>query len=200
MTSSHPSELELFLYVEEELPREAHERVRVHASACEACTGALTELESARAALAGSPLLELAPRRREQIMQALPAREQRPRVSARRVLAVLAPAAALVAAVAAVQLRGDDRPARTARPQPRADAATPSKAQERSARPAPALEAAEPVRAVKGPPAEVAALLRRAGFRARVAGGRVEVRGAEPDAVTRALAGRPPGRVRIRIR
>lgn len=61
------------------------------------------------------------------------------------------------------------------------------------------FDAAAPVARVAGPPAEVVRLLRKAGFEAKAREGAVEVTGADPDAVRRALSKRPAGDVAVLI-
>ena len=52
---------------------------------------------------------------------------------------------------------------------------------------------------VQGPPSDVAAFLESRGYDARVADGRVIVRGADPADVDRALTGRPRGSVEVLV-
>jgi hypothetical protein len=61
------------------------------------------------------------------------------------------------------------------------------------------FDAAAPVARVAGPPAEIVRLLRKAGFEAKTREGAVEVTGADPDAVRRALSKRPAGDVAVLV-
>jgi outer membrane biosynthesis protein TonB len=61
------------------------------------------------------------------------------------------------------------------------------------------FDAAAPVARVAGPPAEVVRIRRKAGFEAKARDGAVEVTGADPDAVRRALSKRPAGEVAVLI-
>jgi hypothetical protein len=206
MDGAHPSELDLLAYVEEELPDARKIAVSEHVAACAACGDAVRALETGRHALRSAPALELTPDRRAAIMSGLPARRARsgwswrPRLVAP-ALAAAAAAAVLVGIVVTVDPGSGDEQA--AMVEERADdAAGQEAAPESSATTALTAPEDRPlasgvVRTVQGPPREVAALLRRNGFRARVVDSRVEVRDADPDAVMRTLAGRSDGPVPV---
>jgi hypothetical protein len=210
MESQHPSEIELLELVEGELDAEAESTVRAHLVSCDACASDVERLERARGVLRASPIVELPPGRLEELLERLPAQEREAGElrglvrSRRRLLAVLAPAAAALVAVVAVvsTTGGGEGPAEEAAPlQATADAG----AAEAQAEAAPAQGGEEsldqaaraPAAMVEGPPREVVRALREAGFEARQVGRTVEVTGAAPEEVARALEGRRDGPVAV---
>lgn len=226
MIDSHPHQLELLDYVEDELPKERRCAVGAHVESCSACGATVAELEGARAALRAMPELELPADRRRRIEAALGSagRERAVRASPRRLLGVLAAAATFVAAVVGVvTVTGapDDPGVGGEAAATQAEEASEGafddatgggegeddtagqeelgkSAPERSRNSAP-LSATGSVASVQGPAADVAELLRSRGLDARAAGGRVVVRDARPRAVVRALEDRPPGPVQVDV-
>jgi anti-sigma factor RsiW len=216
MAGMHPEELDLLAHVDGELAGARRDALREHLEACPACAATARELEAGRAALAAAPPLELSSRRRKRISTALDAHPptRRVYVSPLRGVTILAPlvvAAVIVAAIVGGGDGGDGTGPEAAEPSVRMEAATgeapTSEAGEGTddaggggAQAAPedrsALGAAAGVASVRGPAREVAALLRRRGFEARV-GGRdlVIVRDAPRAAVAGALEGRRQGGV-----
>lgn len=213
MTGPHPSDLELFEYVEGELAESDASAIREHLESCAVCAAAVAASVTGRDALARSPQLELPDAAWQRALGSLGSQEREPgrRWTARRILAVLAPVAAVTAAVVAVVVvvTGDDggngsqadAGAVTATLEAAAgDAAgggAESGAEDSSTA---ALEAQPaPVREVAGPADDVVALLEEAGFEARAVEGQVEVTGATADEVTRALADRVDGPVPVYV-
>ena len=206
MDGAHPNELDLLAYVEEDLPDARKAAVAEHVAVCQTCADSVRQLETARQALRSAPPLEMPAGSRAAVLAGLPARAPKRRLRWRPALVAPAlAAAALLAVVTGVVLsvdwsgRGQEeaaefeaRPAEQATTEADAGAAAGGDEDER------ALSAGA-VRSVQGPPSEVALFLRRQGFEARVVGSTVRVRDADPDAVMRALAGRPDGPVRIEV-
>jgi hypothetical protein len=227
MIESHPHQLELLDYVEDELPKERRRAVGAHVESCSACGATVAELEGARAALRAMPELELPADRRRRIEAALGSagRERAVRASPRRLLGVLAAAATFVAVVvgvvtvtgapddpgvggeaAATQAEEASEGAfddATGGGEAGGDAAGAQEELEKSeperSRNSAPLSATGSVASVQGPAADVAELLRGHGLDARAAGGRVVVRDARPRAVVRALEERPPGPVQVDV-
>jgi len=212
MAGAHPSEIELFEYVEEDLEEAATVTVRAHLETCPACAATVTELEQARRSLRDSPLLGLPAARLDAILSTLPRQERdRPALleflsSPKRLVAVLAPVAAVVVAVVALTTTGggggDEEAAREAGKA--APAATMAQAEaEAGAATGGALDtvpleaAVPPVVSVQGPAGEVVKLLEAAGYQAEVVNGTVEVSGATEAEVRKALEGRPAGDVAV---
>ncbi len=214
MAGPHPHDLELLDYVEDELPNDRRREIGAHVEQCSACGETIGELAGARAALKAVPTLELPADRRAEIDAEVrgSAPPWRARLRPGRLVAVVAPVAALAAVVVGVMTvtTGRDDPGtggEAAAPQAELQAEDRAggeadegaeEAPEASAGQAP-LSAVGPVASVAGPSADVASLLAEEGFDARVVNGRVVVRGAEPPAVFRALAGRPRGPVRVLV-
>lgn len=217
-TMMHPDDLELFEYVEGDLDDARRPDVAVHLASCERCAGEVRLLEAGKQALREAPLLSLPPKGTEALLRGLPRQTERARVpfsfSPRRLVAVLAPVAAVAVAVGVIVSTTGNREEERAAVPAEAPAAQALKSTEEvggvaaEAAPAPeepAGDAAAPslaagaFRAVAGPPEEVAAFLREGGFDASVVEGAVEVRGADPTAVEQALAGRPDGDVAVVI-
>src|SRR6185503_18624798 len=98
MSTTHPSDVELFEYVEGELDGPAAARVRLHVDSCPICAAAIARSDRGRDALRASPILELpeSARRtlRDQLGEQEPPPERPRRWSAGRLAAILAPIAA----------------------------------------------------------------------------------------------------------
>jgi hypothetical protein len=202
---THPEDLELLDFVEGDLPRARADEVAGHVERCTLCERAVHELQAGRAATHTAARLELSPPARDRITEAISGERQHPRKSwfARVRPAALVAAAVLVlgsfVGLVAYQARdggGDDQGAA-------ADAgAGQTGAAENSGGGQGVLEpsADEPVASVGGTPRTVARALRRDGFDARVADGRVIVRGAAAEAVQGSLSDRKPGPVDVFVR
>ena len=223
MIEPHPHDVELLDYVEDELAKDRRRAVGAHVESCQTCRATVADLEGARAALRAAPELELPVDRRARIDAALgrAAPERRVRGSRRRLLGVLAVAAAFAAVlVGVVSVTGgrDDPPAGGEAAAPQAqesdELAGGGKAEDDTAgagagefkespsegsRGAGPLSAEGSIASVQGPAADVAALLGAHGLDARVEDGRVVVRRAQPRAVVRALEGRPRGPVAVDV-
>ena len=208
MSSQHPSDLELFEYVEGELAEEDAAAVRTHLETCAACAADAAAAERGRAALQGAQILEPRESAWRQALGSLGSQDRdRRRWTPGRLAAVLVPAAAVVAAVVAVAIvtTGDEPSGEAAE----TAAALESAAADQAAGGGEAgrdtgtgaLEtAAAPVREVAGPPEEVVTLLEEAGLTATVVAGTVEVGGGATAAeVTEALESRADGSVPVLV-
>ena len=208
MTDTHPDEVDLFSYVEDDLGATRRDAVAAHVAACERCAADVRRLEAAREALRTAPLLELPPTRRQALMRELPpqpGRVRSPALSPKRLLAVLTPVAAVFAVVLVLTTGDDVREfgggaggggAAQERAVPEAAGAEDSAA----APPASASAAPAPsaLRLVAGPPERTAAFLRKRGYDARALKGSVRVRDvANVERLRRALLTLPPGPVPV---
>jgi anti-sigma factor RsiW len=196
VSGTHPDEIQLLDYVEDDLDTASRGVVEAHLAGCAECAEQISRLEAGREALRGAPMLE-AP---EHIRPELPERPSARRftVRPRRLVAVLAPVAvvaAVVAVVATTDLNsGDDEASEGSRAVAAQTQAEQGGGEEGA--PTQALDAAV-VRSVAGPPSEVVRLLSQKGLEARQADDRVEVSGATPQQVEVALADRPNGPVEV---
>jgi hypothetical protein len=202
MDGAHPNELDLLAYVEEDLPDARKAAVAEHVAVCQTCADYVRRLETAREALRSAPLLEMPAESRAAVLAGLPARAPKRRLRWRPALVAPALATAAVAAVIAGLVfnidwggGGQEEAAVTGAPatvmEEAAGEDAPGAGENR--------RLSYALRSVEGPPREVALNLRRKGFAARAVDSTVRVRNADPDAVMRALAGRPDGRVRIEV-
>jgi hypothetical protein len=203
MDGAHPNELDLLAYVEEDLPDSRKAAVAEHVAGCQTCADSIRQLETARHVLRSAPLLEMPAGSRAAVLAGLPARAPKRRLRWRPALAPALATAAVLAVVTGIVLtvdsNGDGGEAQEA-----ARPAAPATAMEEAAGDDAAGEAENRVlsyalRPVEGPPSAVALYLRRQGYDARVVDSTVRVRNADPDAVMRALADRPSGRVRVEV-
>jgi len=205
VTGTHPTDIELFDYVEGDITDDRKVELEVHLASCAECAEHVARVTAGRDALRAAQFLELPPRRREGIFLNLP--EQRraagrsPAMSPKRLLAVLTPIAAVGAVVAALV---------TTTGNPGGEAGEAGATGGGGARAALGTQTKESTQMdqstagygallVAGSPDQVAADLRKKGFDARAVGKRVEVRNATRAEVKRALANRPTGGVRIVI-
>jgi anti-sigma factor RsiW len=186
VTGTHPEDVDLFDYVEGDLPPRQRAELEVHLATCAQCAGHVARVQAGRDALRGTPFLEFPAHRREEILRELATHRSRtrraPLFTGRRLLAVLAPAAAVAAVVVALT---------TIDTGPDEEAATPGGGGGATAEAAPqdARASSAPLEA-QGPASAVADELRRKGLAARVVGGHVEVRDATRADVRRALVHR----------
>jgi anti-sigma factor RsiW len=201
VTGTHPEEIELFDYVEGDLPEVRRMDVETHLAACAACSEQVARVQAGRDALRESQFLQLPPRSREGVFMNLPERRgdvrRSPALSPKQLLAILTPIAAVAAvAVALISSGGtNNENAASGAAQTSAGGATAESAQEDTSAP----QALGKLRAVAGPADEVAAQLRNKGIDARVVNGRVEVRDATREQVDAALGDRRAGKVEIVI-
>jgi anti-sigma factor RsiW len=72
----HPHDIELFEYVEDELPQARREEIAAHLATCGVCAAQVELAAAGREALRGTELLELPEDRREAILRNLPAPER----------------------------------------------------------------------------------------------------------------------------
>jgi anti-sigma factor RsiW len=208
MDGAHPDELDLLAFVEEELPEPSKGAVAEHVAACAVCAESVRRLETARSALRSAPLLELPGERRAAALAALPERSVRRGWSWRpRLVAPVLAGAAVAAIVVGVVLTGDfdrEEGGEAAQVATVSEEAGEDAGGEAAPETAPATTdmralSGDAVASVEGPPQEVARLLRRQGFDARVVDSGVEVRDAEREEVRRALVGRPAGPVPVDV-
>jgi anti-sigma factor RsiW len=209
MAGTHPEDVELLAYVDEELDATRAGEIAAHMRTCETCASQVRDLAAARDALRAAPLLHLPGKRRSSIIGGLPAPDQPARARPRRLLAlvtVLLVVAAVLAVVAAQENgptvggeaeraaeqapsqtgeTGRDRTGETGRD----ETGEAGRADDRAV-PEAALSGAPPVARVDGPPTRVADFLREQGYDARVVGRSVEVRTRRRAAVQRLLTGR----------
>jgi hypothetical protein len=211
VTGTHPDDIDLFDYVEGDMPDAGRAELEVHLASCAQCAEQVARVQAGREALRESQLLQLSAPRRDAILLDLPPqRRERRRASLSLKPAIAALAVAGVAAAIAIAVinvdgtGGDDQSAGGA-----AAATTESPAAGETGGGG-GLEAAEDRAAAKsrllfaaGPADAVAAELRRKGFDAEVVGDRVEVRNATRSEVKQALgqtlSDRRNGDVRIVI-
>jgi hypothetical protein len=209
MAGTHPEDVDLLAYVDEELDSARAGEIAAHMRTCATCASQVRDLAAARDALRAAPFLHLPAKRRSRIMAGLPAPDQPVRARPRRLLALVAVllAVAAVLAVVAAQENGPtvggeaERAAERAPTQTgdggradtgesgRADTGEAGRGDHRAA-PEAALSGAPPVARVDAPPTRVANFLREQGYDARVVGRSVEVRTRRRTAVQRLLTGR----------
>ena len=195
VTGTHPEEIELFDYVEGDLPETRRAEIDAHLESCTSCTEQLTRVQAGKEALRESQFLHLPPRSREGVFMNLPEKRREPgrspALSPKQLLAILTPVAVVAAiAVALVSSGGNSN-------EEASGGAAAGATTERSAEDSVAPKALATFGSVVGPADQVAAELRSKGIDARTVNGRVEVRKATRQEVDRALADRRSGRVEI---
>jgi anti-sigma factor RsiW len=198
VTGTHPEDVDLFDYVEGELPAERRAELEVHLASCSTCAEQVALVQAGKDVLRESQLLHLPPAQREAILTSLPTQRRAPgrspAISPRRLFALLAPVAAVAVLVVVLvssgvfETSGDDQAG---------GAAAGATSQLQTEDQAGGAEAAAPVMKVAGPATTVADELRRKGMRARVVGNSVEVRDATRGEVQQALKNRRTGRVEV---
>ena len=108
VAETHPHDIELFEYVEDELPPARRDEIAAHLATCGVCAEQIQRAVAGREALRETTLLELPEGRREEILRNLPAPERYPRERrgffSKQLLAGIA-ALLLVAALAAVLVK-----------------------------------------------------------------------------------------------
>jgi anti-sigma factor RsiW len=209
VTGTHPDDIDLFDYVERDMPDARRAELEVHLASCAQCAEQVARVQAGREALRESQLLQLSAPRRDAILLDLPPqRRERRRASfslkpAIAALAVAGVAAAITVAVITVDgTGGDDESAGGAAAVTAGAAAGEAggggteASEDRAAAKASRLFAA-------GSADTLASELRRKGFDAEVVGDHVEVRGATRSEVKQALgqtlSDRRDGDVRIVI-
>jgi anti-sigma factor RsiW len=202
VTGTHPEEIELFDYVEGDLPEGRRMEVETHLAACATCSEQVSRVQAGRDALRESQFLQLPPRRKEGVFMNLPERrrdvKRSPALSPKQLLAILTPLAA-VAAVAVALLSSGGTNNENGASAGGAQTTSGGAAAEGARKDSSAQQALSTFRSVAGPADEVAAQLESKGIHARVVQGRVQVRNATRQEVDAALGNRRAGKVEIVI-
>jgi anti-sigma factor RsiW len=203
VTGTHPTDIELFDYVEGDVTDDRKVELEVHLASCAECAEHVARVTAGRDSLRAAQFLQLPPRRREAIFLNLPeqrrAARRSPAMSPKRLLAVLTPIAAVGAVVAAlVTTTGNQGGGEAGATGGGGSAAALGTQTKESAQMDQSAQGYSTL-LVAGSTEQVAAELRQKGFDARAVGKRVEVRHATRAQVERALANRRAGRVRIVI-
>ena len=195
VTGTHPEEIELFDYVEGDLPETRRAEIDAHLESCTSCTEQVTRVQAGKEVLRDSQFLHLPPRSREGVFMNLPEKRREPgrspALSPKQLLAILTPVAVVAAIAVALVSSGSNSNEEAS------GGATAGATTQRSAEDSVAPKALATFGSVVGPADQVAAELRSKGIDARVVNGRVEVRKATRQEVDRALADRRSGRVEI---
>jgi anti-sigma factor RsiW len=199
VAETHPHDIELFEYVEDELPQGRRDEIATHLATCRACAEQVELASAGREALRGTELLELPDARREEILRSLPRQDEAPRrrhgFFSRELLVGIA-ILLVVAAFTAVLVRsGGNSGLESSAGGTAAEDATATGG-------AGGGQAAEARSALfsGGPAADVAEDLRRKGFDAVLEKDRVVVHGATKRQVREALADRGPGDVEVVVK
>jgi anti-sigma factor RsiW len=196
VAGTHPDDIDLFDYVEDDLPQTRRLEIETHLATCHVCSAQVARVEAGRDALRGAQFVHLPERRREGILMNLPTQVREPgrrrALTPKQLIAVLTPVLA-VAAVVAVLANSNSNPGSAGSTS--AGGAAAGAAGTRGASSAEAAQAKS--FSASGTPADVAAELDTKGFDASVRDHRVVVKGASEKAVRKALADRGPGGVEI---
>jgi anti-sigma factor RsiW len=201
VSETHPHDIELFEYVEDELPRERRDEIAAHLATCSLCAEQVALASAGREALRGSSPLELPAARREEILRSLTEQErtepgERRAFAPRLVFAGMV--ALLVAAVIGVVVTsngggGSESSAGATAAEDATATGGGASGGEQSAQTRSSLFSI-------GPAAEVAEELQQKGFDASVQRDRVVVRGATRQQVREALADRGAGDVEVVVK
>jgi anti-sigma factor RsiW len=195
VAGAHPEDIELFDYVEGDLPAARRGTIEVHLASCADCAQHVARVQAGKALLRQAQFLEIPPRRRDDMLTSLPRqrrlRGRSPALSPKRLLAVLTPIAAVAAVVVALATTGGNSE--------RGSAGGAGGTENAASDQAGAEAQARGFLSVAGPADAVAANLRSKGIDARAAGLVVEVRNATRDEVRTALGSRRKGRVQVII-
>jgi anti-sigma factor RsiW len=195
VAGAHPDEIDLFDYVEEDLPQPRRAEIDAHLASCAVCSEQVQRVTVGRDALREAQFMHLPERRGEAIFMNLPTQRREPgrsrALTPKQLIAVLTPVLAVVAVVAVLTNSGSDS-------SQSGEAAGGGAASATGTRSPPGAEADRaPVFSAVGPAVDVASELRSKGFRASLQDDRVVVKGATQREVRRALADRGPGDVEI---
>jgi hypothetical protein len=200
VAETHPHDIELFEYAEDELPQARRDEIAAHLATCSVCGELVRQGAAGREALRETTLLELPEGRREEILRNLPEPERS--TGARRGFSkqLLAGIAALlvVAALAAVIAKTGDNSAMESSAGGTAGGA--AEATPTSGGGGKTEDAHVADLFAGGPAEDVAADLQRKGFDAAVQQDRVVVHGATKAQVREALADRGPGDVEVVVK
>jgi anti-sigma factor RsiW len=195
VTGTHPDDIELFDYVEDDLPRARRLEIETHLSACSHCSEQVARVVAGRDALRDAQFMHLPERRAEGVFMNLPTQVSAPRrrrgaLTPKQLIAILTPVIAVAAVVAVLVNSGSNSSSNSAAGGAAATAAETSSA--------PSAEAVQPASiTASGTPTAVADELRLKGFDASVQGDKVVVKGTTKKAVREALADRGPGDVQV---
>ena len=196
VAETHPHDIELFEYAEEELPEARREEIAEHLATCSVCAEQVRQAAAGREALRETTLLELPEGRREQILRNLPEERstgKRRGFFSKQLLAGIA-ALLVVAALAAVLVKTGGNSGMESSAGGAAEATATSGGGGKT-------ENAQAADLFAGGSAEVvAADLQRKGFDASVQQDRVVVHGATKAQVREALADRGPGDVEVVVK
>ena len=198
MAETHPHDIELFEYVEDELPPARRDEIAAHLATCAVCAEQVRRAAAGREALRETTLLELPEGRREEILRNLPAPKRYPGERrgffSKQLLAGIA-ALLLVAALAAVLVKTGGNSGTESSAGGSAGAA------EATATGGGGVEDAQTAELfASGPAEDVADDLQRKGFKATLQKDRVVVHGATKAQVREALADRGPGDVEVVVK
>ena len=195
VAGTHPDDIDLFDYVEDDLPDVRRAEIQAHLAACGACSEQVARVEAGREALRDAQFMHLPARRAEAVFMNLPTQAREPgrrrALTPKQLIAVLTPLIAVAAVVAVLVNSGTNSGSGSA-----AGTGAGGTADTRSASAgAEAFQAAG--LSASGTATDVAAELRGKGFDASVQEGKVVVRGATKRAVREALADRGRGDVQV---
>jgi anti-sigma factor RsiW len=197
VSDTHPHDIELFEYVENELPAARRAEIAAHLATCGACAEQVELAAAGRQALQGVGLTEMPEGRSDEILGNLPRQEPERALGGRvgfpRGLLVGLAVLLVVAAFTAVLVRsGGNSSGQESSAGGAAEATATSGGGVESAQAADLF--------ASGPPEDVAADLQRRGFKASVQQDRVVVHGATKAQVREALADRGPGDVEVVVK
>jgi len=197
VAETHPHDIELFEYAEEELPEARREEIAEHLATCSVCAEQVRQAAAGREALRETMLLELPEGRREQILRNLPEERstgKRRGFFSKQLLAGIA-ALLVVAALTAVLVKTGGNSGTESSAGGSAGAA------EATATGGGGVEDAQTAELfASGPAEDVADDLQRKGFKATLQKDRVVVHGATKAQVREALADRGPGDVEVVVK
>ena len=204
VAGTHPDDIDLFEYVEDDLPAARRAEIQAHLSTCSACSEQVARVEAGREALHGAQFMHLPAKRAEAVFMNLPTSVREPgrrrrALTPKQLIAVLTPVIAIAAVVAVLvnsgQNSGSGSAAGTGVGGAGAAAAT---SEDATRSPTPSAEAFQANKlSASGTATDIAAELRSKGFDAVVQRDKVVVKGSTKKAVREALADRGSGSVQI---
>jgi len=206
VAGTHPDDIDLFDFVEDDLPEARRREIEAHLETCSVCSEQVTRVEAGREALHGARLMHLPERRREGVLMNLPTQarepERRRALTPKQLIAVLTPVLATAAVVAVLVNSAGNSGSGSAE---RAGGGAAASAETRATSggsgsgsgPQAAMDRAKAALSTSGTADEVAGELRDKGFNAFVRADKVVVEGASKKAVREALADRGPGDVEV---
>jgi anti-sigma factor RsiW len=197
VSDTHPHDIELFEYVEDELSPARRDEIAAHLATCGVCAEQVELATAGRQALQGAGLTELPEGRRDKILKNLPRQEPEralgERVGFPRGLLVGLAVLLVVAAFTAVIVKSGGNTS--------GQESSAGGAAEATASGGGGVESAQAADLfASGSPEDVAADLQRKGFKAAVQQDRVVVHGATKAQVREALADRGPGDVEVVVK